>query len=95
MTRHILGSAYIEFDIDKKERVIFSGDLGAPYSPLLPAPKSPYRADVLVIESTYGVKCYESRFNSRQRLQKTIETSFLDGGTVLIPAFSIGRTQEL
>lgn len=92
---HILGSAYIEFDVNNKARVIFSGDLGAPYSPLLPAPKSPYRVDVLVIESTYGDKCHESRFNRRQRLQQTIETSFLDGGTVLIPAFSIGRTQEL
>lgn len=92
---HILGSAYIEFDVNKKERVIFSGDLGAPYSPLLPAPNPPYRADVLVIESTYGDKCHESRVNRRQYLQKTIEASFLDGGTVLIPAFSIGRTQEL
>jgi metallo-beta-lactamase family protein len=46
---HILGSAYIECDLnaaDGRRRVVFSGDLGAPYSPLLPAPKSPYRADL-------------------------------------------------
>lgn len=102
---HILGSAYVEFDVKeldvkesgnkKSERVVFSGDLGAPYSPLLPAPKSPYRADYLVIESTYGDSLHESRRKRRQYLKQAIESSFLDGGTVLIPAFSIGRTQEL
>lgn len=101
---HILGSAYVEFDVKesnksvknkKSERVIFSGDLGAPYSPLLPAPKSPYRADYLVIESTYGDSLHESRRKRRRYLKQAIERSFLDGGTVLIPAFSIGRTQEL
>lgn len=67
---HIIGSAYIEFDIrsrnaiPNKKRVIFSGDLGAPYSPLLPAPKSPYRCDELVIESTYGDRQHESRHNA-------------------------------
>lgn len=91
---HILGSAYIEFDIDK-ERVIFSGDLGAPYSPLLPAPKSPYRCDTLVIESTYGDKLHGSRANRRLQLQAIIEKCFENKGAVLIPAFSIGRTQEL
>lgn len=50
---HILGSAYVEFELlPQKTRVLFSGDLGAPYTPLLPAPKSPYGADVLVLEST-------------------------------------------
>jgi len=100
---HILGSAYVEFDIKeekdgnkkKSERVIFSGDLGAPYSPLLPAPKSPYRADYLVIESTYGDSLHESRRQRRKYLKQAIERSFENGGTVLIPAFSIGRTQEL
>jgi len=96
---HIIGSAYIEFDVlsDKhnKKRVVFSGDLGAPYSPLLPAPKSPYRCDELVIESTYGDRCHESRHDRRQLLQDTLERCLENKGTVLIPAFSIGRTQEL
>lgn len=101
---HILGSAYVEFALststDKfklrgSKRVVFSGDLGAPYSPLLPAPKSPYRCDELVIESTYGDKCHEGRRTRRARLQKTIERCLSNKGTVLIPAFSIGRTQEL
>lgn len=91
---HILGSAYIEFQY-RGERVIFSGDLGAPYSPLLSAPKSPWRADRLVIESTYGDKLHEKRRTRRQELRKVINRCLKDTGTVLIPAFSIGRTQEL
>jgi metallo-beta-lactamase family protein len=72
---HILGSAYVEIDIqnsqNKKEhhRVVFSGDLGAPYAPLLPAPKSPYRTDTLVIESTYGNKNHQSRKDRTKNLQ--------------------------
>jgi len=48
-----------------------------------------------VIESTYGDSLHESRRQRRKYLKQAIERSFLDGGTVLIPAFSIGRTQEL
>ncbi len=104
---HILGSAYIELDIlptdagesrseqAKSHRVVFSGDLGAPYSPLLPAPQAPYRADTLIIESTYGDRLHDSRRNRRQRLKQVIERCLQNRGTVLIPAFSIGRTQEL
>lgn len=91
---HILGSAYIEFDYGKK-RVVFSGDLGAPYTPLLPSPKSPYRADVVVLESTYGDREHEKRRERQQRLKRVISKALNDQGTVLIPAFSIGRTQEL
>ena len=97
---HILGSAYVEFDLaypktGEKKRVVFSGDLGAPHAPLLPAPKSPYGADILVIESTYGDRQHEDRRTRRQRLEAVIEKALKDQGTVLIPAFSIGRTQEL
>ncbi len=91
---HIMGSAYVELDA-QGERVLFSGDLGAPYSPLLPAPKSPYKADIVVIESTYGDKLHEGRRTRRKLLKSIIERCLKDRGTVLIPAFSIGRTQEL
>lgn len=91
---HILGSAYVECAIGD-ERVVFSGDLGAPHTPLLPAPRSPERADVLVLESTYGDRRHEDRCMRVQRLRETVEHAVADGGTVLIPAFSIGRTQEL
>jgi metallo-beta-lactamase family protein len=99
---HILGSAYVEIDCgfkviaDKRsERVVFSGDLGAPYAPLLAAPKAPYRADILVIESTYGDKLHDSRKLRSAKLKNIIEQAVKDNGVVLIPAFSIGRTQEL
>ena len=103
MAGHILGSAYVEVEtsdilngkLKYKHRVVFSGDLGAPYAPLLPAPKSPYRADTLVIESTYGDKNHQHRKDRTKQLQKIIESAVSDNGVVLIPAFSIGRTQEL
>lgn len=95
---HILGSAYVECDVhtaEGDERIVFSGDLGAPHSPLLPAPESPEKADRLIIESTYGDKNHEDRETRRYRLKSVLEHALEDGGTVLIPAFSIGRTQEL
>src|SRR5690554_3531239 len=95
---HILGSVYVECDARtgaEAERVVFSGDLGAPHSPLLPEPVSPGQADRLVIESTYGDKDHEDRETRRYRLKAVLEHALADGGTVLIPAFSIGRTQEL
>jgi metallo-beta-lactamase family protein len=75
--------------------VVFSGDLGAPYTPLLPAPQPPASADVVVMESTYGDNVHEGRKTRRQRLQALCEHAFGNGGVLLVPAFSIGRTQEL
>ncbi len=95
---HILGSAYVECDVrqgDNLTRIVFSGDLGAPDTPLLPAPTSPDRADILVLESTYGDHVHEDRRHRHQRLQGIVEHAFENRGTLLIPAFSIGRTQEL
>lgn len=91
---HILGSAYVECQADE-QRVVFSGDLGAPYSPLLRAPEPPQACDMLVLESTYGDKNHESRVDRRLRLKAAIEHALADGGTLLIPAFSLGRTQDL
>lgn len=91
---HILGSAYIECDV-YGQRIIFSGDLGAPYAPLLSAPRSPYRADTLILESTYGDRCHAGRRERRKQLRKIIQNALSNRGVILIPAFSIGRTQEL
>lgn len=95
---HILGSVYVECEAtvgERNEWIVFSGDLGAPHSPLLPAPESPERADRLIIESTYGDKDHEDRETRRYRLKQVLEHALADGGTVIVPAFSIGRTQEL
>lgn len=102
---NILGSAYVEIchqipsvDPDTQQgryKAVFSGDLGARDTPLLPDPTPLEDADLLVLESTYGDKNHEDRKNRQQRLQQVLEKALLDNGTVLIPAFSIGRTQEL
>ena len=94
---HILGSAYIDVKPVSlpAQRVVFSGDLGATYSPLLASPKSPYKADVVVIESTYGDKNHQSRRDRAKSLEKVLIKAISDNGVVIIPAFSIGRTQEL
>jgi metallo-beta-lactamase family protein len=97
---HILGSAYVEFDIQyplqqRDRRVVFSGDLGSSGNPLLRSPVSPERADTLVLESTYGDRHHDSRSDRQQRLEQVIDRALKDHGTILIPAFSIGRTQEL
>lgn len=96
-TGHVLGSAYFRIDLaypatGENIRVVFSGDLGAQHAPLLMPPK---RADILVLENTYGDRLHEDRASRRQRLEAVIEHALKDQGTVLIPAFSIGRTQEL
>lgn len=96
---HILGSAYVECDLARPggeaRRVVFSGDLGAPWTPMLPAPRSPEAADIVVLESTYGDSLHENRHSRRERLQAVVERALANGGTVIVPAFSIGRTQEL
>ena len=91
---HILGSAYVECEA-AGQRVTFSGDLGAPHSPLLVEATPPSACDVLVLESTYGDMDHASRIDRRLRLKSVVEHAFADGGTILIPAFSLGRTQDL
>ena len=97
---HILGSSYEEVALrdplnKQRQRVVFSGDLGAANSPLLPAPKAPAKADVLVLESTYGNRWHDDRVNRAAKLKQSIEQALINQGTVIVPAFSIGRTQEL
>ncbi|MCG5523597.1 MBL fold metallo-hydrolase [Ectothiorhodospira haloalkaliphila] len=97
---HILGSAYVKVAWQDKrrgreQRIVFSGDLGAPHTPLLPAPRSPHHADWLILESTYGDRLHGNRTNRQQALGKAIARALENDGTVIIPAFSIGRTQEL
>ncbi|OBU24936.1 MBL fold metallo-hydrolase [Photobacterium aquimaris] len=92
---HILGSAYIEIKLPTNEIVVFSGDLGPKNTPLLADPIAPTVADTLVIESTYGDKPNHQLEHRQQVLKRIIERSLQDGGAIVIPAFSVGRTQEL
>lgn len=102
---HILGSAFVEVEVTSvkeygsngmgRRRVVFSGDLGAPYTPILSSPRSPYHADILVLESTYGNRIHKGRKDRRNVLLKILKKSISDNGIVIIPAFAVGRTQEL
>lgn len=95
---HLLGSAYVECDMQhgqSNSRYVFSGDLGACGNPLLRPVQPPERADVLVLESTYGDRLHSHVDDRRQRLEDAIDRALADKGTILIPAFSLGRTQEL
>lgn len=97
---HLLGSAYVECDVcypgvEPSSRVVFSGDLGAPCNPLLRPVRPPERADLLVLESTYGDRLHPDRSDRQRRLEAAIDRALADEGTLLIPAFSLGRTQEL
>lgn len=91
---HVLGSAYVELD-HGDERFVFSGDLGSRYAPLLNEPQSPERADCLVLESTYGDRLHEDRQHRMGRLKAILERTLENSGVTIIPAFSLGRTQEL
>lgn len=92
---HILGSAYIEITLPNGEVIVFSGDLGPQNTPLLPDPVSPKHADYLVIETTYGNKRHDDIATRAKRLEAIVQKALQDGGVILVPAFSVGRTQEL
>ncbi len=91
---HVLGSAIVEVDF-KDERFVFSGDLGSRKTPLLNTPESPERADMLVLESTYGNRLHEGREDRTSRLESILCHTISNRGVTIIPAFSLGRTQEL
>lgn len=95
---HLLGSAYVECDLvvgESSQRWVFSGDLGSGRNPMLRAIEPPRRADLLVLESTYGNRLHPVRDERQGQLEAAIDRALADQGTLLIPAFSLGRTQEL
>ncbi len=91
---HILGSAMIKFSRGGKS-IIFTGDLGGGNSPLLGSHEPLPRPDYLVMESVYGDRVRADDKNRREELENVIEEAVSRGGTLLIPAFSTERTQDL
>ncbi len=91
---HILGSAYISLDVHGK-RLVFSGDIGNNDVPILPDTEALHHADVVVCESTYGDRDHEPTSFRREKLRAFVEKILRRHGTVIIPAFSLERTQEL
>jgi len=90
---HIVGSAFLEVRADGK-RILFSGDLGRYGTPLLVDPDVPGPADAMLLECTYGDRRHPSEAPEEQ-LAREIHESIARGGPLLVPAFAVGRTQEL
>ena len=95
---HILGSASVVLDCREdgvKRRLVFSGDIGRWGLPIIRDPVIPGGADTAIMESTYGNRDHAPPEDARSRLATIVTETAARGGRVLIPAFAVGRTQEL
>jgi metallo-beta-lactamase family protein len=95
---HILGSAAIEMWVKedgKTIKTVFSGDLGKFDTPIIRDPYFIEEADYLVIESTYGDRVHVYKENREKAMFDIVEETLLNKGTVIIPSFAVGRTQEM
>ncbi|MDK9704205.1 MAG: MBL fold metallo-hydrolase [Sulfuritalea sp.] len=96
---HILGSSWLEVTVSgegRPRRLVFSGDLGMRERPVLNDPEPPIAdADLLLIESTYGDRLHRSLQETEDELVAAFERTRRTGGNLVIPAFAVGRTQEL
>lgn len=96
---HLIGSAAIHLQVTENSKTVnitFSGDVGRYRSALLQAPAAFPQADYIFLESTYGDKMHDISFNTIDTLYKWIKKTCIEkGGKLIIPAFSVGRTQEL
>ena len=95
---HMLGSATIEVWIrenGENKKIVFSGDLGNNDIPLLAEPTMIEEADFLVMESTYGDRFHIENENKAEKFIEIVTDTIKNGGTVVIPSFAVGRTQEI
>lgn len=95
---HILGSASIALDVREgaeSKRLLFSGDVGRTGLAIIRDPKPPPGADAVIMESTYGDRDHASTATARADLARVVNETAARGGRILIPAFAVGRTQEL
>ncbi len=95
---HILGSGTLEIwiqDNGREKKIVFSGDIGKKSNPIIRDPSAPVEADFVVMESTYGNRLHKPLTDSIEELVQAIKVTFKKGGNVYIPAFAVGRTQDL
>lgn len=95
---HILGSGIVELAIPSgglTRRLVFSGDLGNPNSVLMKDPENIHEADLVLLESTYGDRDHRPQEETLEEFAQVLEEAYKAGGNVLIPAFAVGRTQEI
>ena len=93
---HLLGSASAVLDlaVNGGRRVVFSGDVGRYDRPILPDPSAVERADTLLVESTYGDRRHDPE-DDGERLAGIVRDTIAKGGKVIVPAFAIGRVEEV
>lgn len=95
---HLLGSASIEITItegNEERKLVFSGDIGNSNQPLIKDPTYLHEADYVIMESTYGDRSHGERPDYVGTLAEIIQRTFDRGGSVIIPSFAVGRTQEM
>lgn len=95
---HILGSAFVLLECvesGKTLKVLFSGDLGQPGVPILREPDPASEADYLILESTYGDRLHQPPERVEDKLLRLVNKTIARGGHVIVPAFAVGRTQQL
>lgn len=95
---HILGSSIIEVWVkegSKETKIVFSGDLGNPPTPLLKPTEYIDEADYVLVESVYGDRIHEDREKRKELLENAIEDTITQGGVLMVPSFAIERTQEI
>lgn len=95
---HILGAAIVVLDVESggtRRRVVFTGDHGRKHLPILRDPERIPECDVLITESTYGDRQHEKLGDLPEMLARIIDEEMQDGGRILIPAFAVGRTQNI
>jgi len=95
---HILGSAFLELQLEEQGeqvRVLFSGDVGQPDQPIIRDPDIAKQTDYLLLESTYGDRLHVRDGRPQDELADILKQAKREGGNVIIPAFAVGRTQEL
>jgi len=95
---HMLGSAFGELcatEDGETKKLVFSGDIGNLNQPIIRDPSLVTEADFVVMESTYGNRRHEKQGNYKASLAQIVEDTFTAGGNLIIPAFAVGRTQEL
>ena len=96
---HLLGSASISLRVTEPgknpETIVFSGDIGNTHQPLIKDPANPGHADYLIMESTYGDRLHKAPPDYAVELANVINRTLRRGGNLVIPAFAVGRTQEM
>ncbi len=95
---HLLGSASIEIWLEEngvQRKLVFSGDIGNINQPLLKDPSYPTDADYVIMESTYGDRSHEAPTDYAAALAEVLQETFDRGGSVVVPSFAVGRTQEM